>query len=57
MPPNFQSTLYLGLTFALQITSRFDGVIMKLHHEPGEMALVGKVKRHDTTLQLHADVV
>lgn len=27
---------------SVEITSRFDGVIMKLYHEPGDMALVGK---------------
>lgn len=28
---------------SVEITSRFDGVIKKLHYEAGEMAIVGKV--------------
>lgn len=29
-----------------QITSRYDGVIKKLHYDAGEMAVVGKVWRY-----------
>lgn len=28
---------------SVEITSRFDGVIKKLHYEAGQMAIVGKV--------------
>ena len=29
----------------MKITSRFDGVIKKLHYEPEDVALVGKVSQ------------
>ncbi len=36
---------------SMQISSRYDGVVKKLHYEAGDMAIVGKARLSATLLQ------